>query len=281
MNRVFQGNEEIIRKIIHSFPKESFVKPVPYSQYCIKYDSCTIIIYDSGKIMFQGKNAGIYADTFFPETTEDLPQAGSDEVGTGDFFGPICVCAAYVNREIYDQIKDQRIIDSKQLTDQQVIQIAEKIMNIVPHSLLILDNTRYNEVIADNNMNRIKARMHNQAYLNLKKKLGSLPPLVVLDDFCGMKNYYSYLTEEKEIVRKIVFETKAENKYVSVACGAIMARYAFLKTLESMSRQYGMDFPKGSGSPADQFAEEFIRKHSLAEMSKVAKINFANYRKLK
>jgi hypothetical protein len=28
-----------------------------------------------------------------------LPQAGSDEVGTGDYFGPVCVCATIVTEK--------------------------------------------------------------------------------------------------------------------------------------------------------------------------------------
>lgn len=33
------------------------------------------------------------------EKISSYPQAGSDEVGTGDFFGPIVVCAAVVPDE--------------------------------------------------------------------------------------------------------------------------------------------------------------------------------------
>ena len=96
MNRVYQGNKEVIQKIKNSFDKEYFVQPPQYSNTRIKYDDCIITIYDSGKVMFQGANAGIYAATFFPEKEITLPQCGSDEVGTGDYFGPVCVCACCV-----------------------------------------------------------------------------------------------------------------------------------------------------------------------------------------
>ena len=85
MNRVYQGNEEVIQRIRSSFDREYFVQPPQYSNARIKYDDCIITIYDSGKVMFQGANAGIYAATFFPEKEITLPQCGSDEVGTGDY----------------------------------------------------------------------------------------------------------------------------------------------------------------------------------------------------
>ena len=275
-----------IEKIIASFDRSFFLEAPQYASYKISYDSCTIVIYDSGKVVFQGPNAQMYAVSFFPDLLEEdskeivLPQAGSDEVGTGDFFGPVCVCAAYVDEKRYEKIKDLNIIDSKQLTDKAILEMAPKIMKSVPHSLMVLDNEKYNEVYPHNNMNRIKARMHNQGYLNLRKKGIKLPELIVIDDFCGEDLYYHYLAGEKKVVRGITFETKAENKYISVACGAIIARYAFLKHMEEMSSRYDCQFPKGAGKTVEEFASEFIKKHSPEELRNVAKLNFKTMEKI-
>ncbi len=280
MNKVYQGNETVINRILASFDKECFLSCGQYELARIRYDDCIITVYKSHKVMFQGKNAEIYAAAFFPEEMIQLPQCGSDEVGTGDFFGPVCVCACYLDEEIYGKISSLNIRDSKQLDDPQIIKIAEQLINTVPHSLLILDNEKYNQVNRDNNMNRIKARMHNKAYLNLRNKVGDLGELVVLDDFCGRDNYFRYLKGEPEVYPDVVFQTKAENKYPAVACGALISRYGFLKTLDAMSEKYQMTFPKGAGAPADEFAEEFVNKYGKSELLKVAKCNFANYRKL-
>ena len=40
-------------------------------------------------------------------------QIGSDEVGTGDFLGPVVVCAAFVDEETMKVINEYHIVDSK------------------------------------------------------------------------------------------------------------------------------------------------------------------------
>ena len=252
------------------------MQPPQYSNARIKYDDCIITIYDSSKVMFQGANAGLYAATFFPEKEITLPQCGSDEVGTGDYFGPVCVCACYLDDKIYEKIRDLNVIDSKQLTDTYIEKIAPKLIEAVPHSLLILTNRQYNDVIRENNLNKIKARMHNKCYLNLMDKGIKLPQLTVIDDFCGEDKYYRYIRYEKDIVRNITFETKAENKYAAVACGAIISRYAFLESMKAMSEKYGMAFPKGAGSKVNEFGKAFIEKYGQGELINVAKLNFKN-----
>lgn len=280
MNRVFLADEAVINRIIKSFDREHFVTPPQYALYCIQYDDCSITIYNSRKVVFQGKNAAIYAASFFPEKSVVLPQAGSDEVGTGDYFGPVCVCGCYLDDDSYRQIEHLNIIDSKQLTDPQIIEIAKQLVRHVPYSLLILNNAKYNQLQSENNLNQIKAKMHNKCYLNLRNKGIILPDLLVIDDFCGEEKFYQYLQGEAEIIRNFSFETKAENKYVSVACGALIARYAFLESLQAMNRQYGCQFPKGAGPAVDEFAAYFVRKHGWQELRNVAKMNFKNTQKI-
>ena len=289
MNYVFKADGETIERITGSFDREYFRDPVPYRDYRIEYDSCVINIYTSGKVMFQGENARTYAASFFSleevEKQEEekqvspvssFPQAGSDEVGTGDYFGPICVCACYMDSKIYRKVKQLNLIDSKQLTDKQILEIAPELLKHVPHSLLILDPWKYNEVHKQSNLNKIKALMHNKAYLNLKDKGIKLPKLTVIDQFCSISAYYNYIRDEQEIVRNITFQTKAENSYVSVACGAIISRYAFLKEMEKMSEKYRMQFPKGAGSKVDIFIKEFTDRYGIEELNRVAKTDYKN-----
>ena len=291
MNYVFKADEQTIARIVNSFDRECFTDGVPYTRYAIRYDSCNINIYTSNKVMFQGENARIYAATFFgleaveaQENKEDkpantFPQAGSDEVGTGDYFGPICVCACYIDDAVYRKIKHLNLIDSKQLSDRDILAMGEELIRNVPHSLLILNNEKYNTVHKNANLNKIKALMHNKAYCNLRKKGIKLPEKIIIDQFCEERTYYRYLTDEKEVIRNITFETKAENKYVSVACGALISRYAFLKEMEAMGEKYHLTFPKGAGKQVDEFIKTFVRKYSVSELEKVAKTDYKNTEK--
>lgn len=255
-------------------------KNLPYTEYQLRLENCVITAYTSGKVVFQGKDAEVYAAYLLKNRTNKT-HAGSDEVGTGDYFGPVCVCACIVKDEDEDWIKQLGIKDSKQLTDLQMLKIAPLLMNQLDYSLLILDNARYNYVHETNNLNAIKAKLHNQAYLNLVNKGRQLPSLVVIDQFTPEANYYRYLKEEKQVVKGIHFETKAENKYLAVACASIIARYGFLKAWEALENHYKMTFTKGAGPNVDQDALSFVNQYGWDELKNIAKLHFKNTENIK
>lgn len=251
----------------------------PYAKWQIHKDGCTITCYTSGKTVFQGKNAAQYAEKYQSTKADILPQAGSDEVGTGDYFGPVCVCAAIVTDETLPLVRKLGVRDSKQLTDAEMRKIAPELLANLPHSLLTLPPAKYNQVHPTNNMNAIKAKMHNKAYANLAKKV-PLPSFRVIDQFTPEKTYYRYIADEPEIIRSIHFQTKAENAYPAVGAASIICRYTFLSYMDQMSEKYGVTFPKGAGAQVDVFAQNFVDTYGFTELGKVAKISFANTGKL-
>lgn len=85
-----------------------------------KYRNTAITIYNSNKVMFQGKDAESVANAMLPnksipsksdtkhnqskQTKQHISYnqfqcIGSDEAGSGDYFGPLTVCAAYVSKK--------------------------------------------------------------------------------------------------------------------------------------------------------------------------------------
>lgn len=271
-----------IQELKARYPKAEQAKTPPYAYYQIRLSDCVITAYQSGKVVFQGEGAAHHAGVFQPQqsTAAHYPQAGSDEVGTGDYFGPICVCAAYVTKEDETWLRELHIQDSKQVRDEQIRQLAPQLLSRLPHSLLILSDEKYNEVHEHFNMNAIKAQLHNQAYLHLIKKLHHQPQHIYLDQFTPEHLYYRYLHHEPQIVKGIHFETKAENKYLAVACGSIIARYAFLQKMDELSAQYQFEFPKGAGKGVDEQAKIFVSLHGAAALSMVAKLHFANTQRI-
>lgn len=253
------------------------IKPPQYAKWALRLENCNVTCYTSGKTVFQGKDASIYASSFLEKKTNSLilPQAGSDEVGTGDYFGPVCVCASIVDETIYSFIQDLGIKDSKQLNDADILKMAPYLLEKVPHSLLILQNEKYNIVHQENNLNAIKAKLHNQAYVHLQNKYG-LPAFKIIDQFTPEASYYKYIKHEKTIIQNIHFETKAENKYVSVATSSIIARFAFLKTMEEMEKKWDMSFQKGAGEKVDICAKQFVQRYGMENLQKVAKLHFKN-----
>lgn len=267
-------NEAEIKEL-YAVIKDTEVKTPDYALWQCKEENCVITAYKSGKVVFQGKDAYIFASKYIKDTNEPYPQAGSDEVGTGDYFGPVCVCASYITKDDISLLDELNIKDSKAIKDNYILEIGPKLLRTIPHSLVIVDNKKYNEVHTSLNMNEIKAKLHNQAFINLNKKI-KLPDNIIIDQFTPEKKYYEYISDQKTIIRNITFETKAENKYHSVAVSSIIARYSFLKKMEELEKKYNMKFIKGASSKVDECAKEFVNKYGYDELENVAKIHFKN-----
>lgn len=265
-----------------------------YICFFAKVDNLAITIYESKKgykVVFTGKNALYEAKIFNPdaEISEskserkidfiDLNnQCGSDEVGFGDFFGPLVVVGVYFDSSLTKKLDS--IKDSKKLTDEFILSFVPTIIKNVTFSKLTVHNEKYNSLIKKGyNMNQIKAMLHNRVLLNLQKRKPDCKTFYI-DQFCDEKLYYKYLKNEKEIVRNITFKTKGESYYPSVALASMIARYCFLQEMDVLSKKYNMNFPKGASKTVDEFATVFIQKYSLEELKKVCKINFTNFSKL-
>ena len=286
-------NTEEQQQLKNSLQHATECKTPPYANYQIKVEGCTITAYQSGKVVFQGQDADYYAQGYQvqepkkkqaskqPSSTnlERYPQCGSDEVGTGDYFGPVTVCATCVTKEDVAFLRELQIQDSKAVTDERIRELGPLLCERLTYSLLVLDNKKYNDIHPHFNMVAIKSRLHNQAFVHLKHKMNGLPSFCIIDQFVQGKSYYRYLQNVKEIVPDIHFETKAENKYLSVAAGSIIARYAFLQAFDRMCEQYDFTFLKGAGAKVDANIVDFVRRYGEEELRNVAKLHFANTKK--
>ena len=203
---------------------------------------------------------------------------GSDEVGTGDYFGPIVVTATYVNQENREFLEELGVKDSKKLTDEKILEIVPKIIKKIPYETIIYTNEEYNK--NDYNMNKVKAILHNKAILSLLKKDFYIYDKVVVDQFCLPKNYFNYLKESNNVFRKIDFTTKAEDKCLSVACGSLISRYVFIKEMNKLSKNIGMQIPKGASEKVDEFGIELVKKYGKDILKKITKYNFKNTEKI-
>lgn len=208
-------------------------------------------------------------------------QIGSDEVGVGDFLAPMIVVASYVTENDIKLLKELGVKDSKQLSDSKIREIGEILVKKIEYSKLTLSNDRYNELIAKENINSLKARMHNRALYNLVNKHPEVIGVYV-DQFVPREKYYEYLkaNPDENIVRDISFMTKGESLYPCVAASSIIARYAFLLEMDKLNEKYECKIPLGASKRVTDFAKEFIQKHGIVEFNKIAKKNFANYKEV-
>ena len=269
----------------------------PYIIFQANYSGLTITVYQNKKgkqkVVFAGPGALLEAKKW-DENVEAKEketkvtgwlckdnQIGSDEVGVGDFLLPVTVVAAFVRGKDLKTLAEFGVKDSKKVTDEKIREIAPLLLKKFFVSRLTLDNEHYNKLIAQGeNLNSIKAKMHNRALLNMFKKFPDTKNIFI-DQFVAESKYFSYLNDPKEQkVLNIVFKTKGESYYPCVALASIIARYAFLLEKDALEKKYKMSFPFGAGSDVNKFSEKFIKKYGLDEFNKIAKIHFANYKEI-
>lgn len=288
MNIVIKVDEETKNKMIEYYKDKKREKTPPYAIFQAEEEDTIITLYESGKAMFQGTSAFVDANMWkaIKENDEDnkneidylnTTSVGSDEVGTGDYFGPIVVTSCYVKKEDLPFLKDLGCTDSKKITDEKIKKIAPEIIKKIKYKSIILSNEEYNQKYSkENNMNKIKAIMHNRVLSLILDEINEKLDYIIVDEFAKENRYYSYLNEIPSVIKNITFVTKAESKNMAVACASIISRYIFLQEFDKLSDTYHIPLPKGSGANVDKIGEELVEKYGKEVLEKTAKKNFSN-----
>ncbi len=307
-NIVLQLSSELQNQVKSYYASSKIDRNAPGVVFAAKLSDTAITIYKSGKVMFQGTGATREASRWgevkssssqsstttssnkiiktkgdtLPENFAKLSVLGSDETGTGDYFGPVTVAAVYVPKDKIDLIYELGVKDSKMLTDQIMLKIAPDIMSVCSYSILTLRNDKYNAIQAKGySQGKIKAMLHNQALKHVLAKIEpEKPDYILIDQFAERNIYYNHIKNEKEIVREdVLFSTKAEQLHVSVAAASILARYAFLKEMDRLSQTVGVNLQKGASGKVDEMAARIWIKHGEETLKSISKWHFANTEK--
>lgn len=297
MNVVIKVNDEIKEKMIEYYKDKKRDKIIPYVIFQAQEEDTVITMYESGKVMFQGTSADVDAAMWgvqLEDTKEKQEEnkkkdekyyycssVGSDEVGTGDYFGPIVVTATYVKKEDIPFLEKLGVGDSKKIDDSKIMKIAPEIAKRVKYKSVILSNKEYNEKYSkDVNMNRIKAIMHNKVLYQLINEEKPCIDYIIVDEFAREKKYYEYLDGINFVQKNITFMTKAEDKNLAVACGSIISRYLFIKEFDKICDNLHIPLVKGSGRSVDDIGKEVVEKYGEEKLEEIAKLNFSNTQRI-
>lgn len=298
MKTVLNMNEKYLTKLTNYYRQYEVPSTSPHIIHLFQTDYFTISVYKNNKVLFQGKDAveeykqwskviGVEPNIIEPNHTSDYINQyyektviGSDEVGTGDFFGPVVVTAALVSPKDYAFLQTYQIRDSKTINDRIINEIAPILMKNISHHTLVLDNEKFNQLTKDGyNMNKIKAYLHNHA---IKKMMVKKIPYdtIIIDAFCNKKQYFNYL-KDQEVIKDIELIEKGESVHLSVAVAAIIARYRFLQEMNKLSHSIDITLPKGASASVDAIAKLILLKYGEDIFNKIAKVNFKNYQKIR
>ncbi len=282
-------------------------KTPQYALFQAQDGDTVVTLYESGKAVFQGNDADLASEYWIEtekinsgkaivtnsetkkkeelkkETVKDtsiyhnVNSVGSDEVGTGDYFGPIVVTSCYVTKDDVQYLDELGVCDSKKLTDEKIMKIAPLIAKRVKYKSIILNNKEYNKHHQnDYNMNKIKAIMHNKVLYQMINEEHPNYDYIIVDEFARENKYYEYIKDSTNIQRGITFMTKAEDKCLSVACASIISRYLFIKEFDKLSDELHIPLPKGASKEVDKIGMEIVSKYGKEKLEEVAKLNFMN-----
>lgn len=301
----FKVSNETMEEMKEHFIDKKRDKTPPYAIFQANEEDTVVTLYESGKVVFQGISADIDADMWkqreksltgkYPEEKVKkeekekidntdyyfISSVGSDEVGTGDYFGPVIVTASYVNKSDISFLENLGVRDSKKITDEKILKIAPEIIKRIKYVSIILNNKDYNKnYSSDVNMNKIKAILHNKALYSIIEKEKPNYDMIVVDQFVNPKKYYEYLKFNNPLVKNITFTTKAEDKCLSVGVASIISRYIFINEMKKLSLSLGLNIPFGASDEADRIGKIIVEKYGKDKLSEVAKLNFKNTSKI-
>jgi len=270
-------------------------RDVPHARFAGQRDKVTVVCYQSGKLVVQGKGTQDFVEFILePEVLKEarlgyetvlnpellLPRLGVDESGKGDLFGPLCVAGVYVNQAVLRAWQGSGIRDSKRITsDRRISELADLIRDTpgCVTTVVAVGNAAYNRLYAQiGNVNKLLAWGHARVIENLlaqKHRMQPPPVRAISDQFAigtgTLARALMPLGQSIELVQR----HKAEDD-PAVAAASILARHEFVRRLNGLSQRYGIAFPKGCSEAAQQALQQFVQKHGREALGQVAKLHF-------
>lgn len=307
---VLTVNKQTIEKMKAHYSSQLDGAVPPGAVFRAKTANAAITAYNSGKVLFQGKAPHLEAGRWgssssgsaatktgkksgspFPKQVSGTVPAGfltgshigSDETGTGDYFGPITVACALVEADKIEALRAIGVQDSKNLNDVTICRIAEDLVKMgIPYARVLLRNEKYNQLQRKGwTQGKMKAMLHHHAIQKLLAKTTDIPTEgILIDQFCMPDVYRRHIASEKgQVPDKTYFMTKAESHSIAVAAASILARTSFVKEMDRLSAELGVTLPKGASAKVDAAIADVIRTYGHDKLETIAKVHFANTKK--
>jgi len=205
---------------------------------------------------------------------------GSDEVGKGEWFGPLITVATCIKTNYIPRFQRIGIRDSKSLSKENIFSLFNKAneLEFKRHSVTI-NPKRLNELwkkfIEENrNYNDLIAWEHQRAILDLLEKIdNSKKILIIIDKFdvdkinSRLKNLY-----QKNNIQ-IIQKSQAESE-IPVALASIIAKKIWYEEIEKINYNFNLTLPKTHLEDVDPDIVYQIGKLFFKNVRKVINLYF-------
>src|SRR5881396_3866102 len=265
--------------------------PKQYTLFFGQKNKLSVAVYEKGpKVLVQGKGVEEfvqfelepkvlgeaklgYEEVHLPEMFE--PHFGVDESGKGDFFGPLVIAGAYVDRGIARKLLDGGVVDSKRIgSDARIHALADAVRKNTMglFDVVLIGPAKYNDLYEKfGNLNKLLAWGHARVIENLLAKRPDCPR-ALSDQFADARVVEQSLLRHG---RKINIEQRprAESD-IAVAAASILAREAFINWLERKGKEIGLRLDRGVSAGVKESAKKLVEMNGPGALREVAKVHF-------
>lgn len=249
-------SKAILNKVISYLKKQKgFVELTPASQYealrC-KIAEEVVVVYNSGKVVLNNipKLTQLMTEVLSKVVDYDSRIIiGSDEVGKGEWLGPLVVCAVCLNRDQTIFLQANGIMDSKDLSLSRIQELAPLIKkNSLASSCVPTHPRRFNELMQEfrdeqKKLDELIAWAHSTAISKVYEKLQVeriKADLILIDEF---NRYITDIRLSQKIdpsLFEIIQKPHAE-EHIAVACASILAKSYREDWINRKSKELNLD----------------------------------------
>ena len=214
-----------------------------------------------------------------PETEPDYPYIGTDESGKGDYFGPLVIAGVYITPKEGNILRSLEVRDSKELSDQGVMQLSSKIKSMKEfiYDVILISPEKYNQLYEKmGNLNRLMGWAHAKVIENLLERCNASE--AISDKFGNEKIILEALQTRGQQIN-LTQVTKAE-KFTAVAAASIIARNAVIEWFNVQSKKLKIQILKGSSEEVEKVAKKILDNYGEESLNKLVKLHFKTSKKI-
>lgn len=257
--------------------KTGLKKRKPTNEYellRVENGNIKIVVYKSGKLVYNDTvESARVIDEILDVDRKYTYFIGSDEVGKGEWYGPLVVGCVALEPSLIKKFRKMGAKDSKSMDKKQLLLVAGRITKetfvkrITPF-LPETYNRLYEEFQKENKtLNELLAWAHSSV---IRKVLGSIryeSAKLVIDKFDVEKTYRRlYGINNSKI--KVIQKSKGESE-TPVAVASILAKVRFEELVDNLNEKYNIDLRQAKPEDLDPKILRYVAKLHFKNVKKV------------
>lgn len=209
-----------------------------------------------------------------PEPQPDVSGwIGTDESGKGDYFGPLVIGGVHVDSKIRGQLSKLRVRDSKRISDNVIKELDYQIRSSCIYSVVVIGPEKYNLLYEKmKNLNKLLAWGHARVIENILLRVECKK---AISDQFGSENYIKNALMKLGKQIELTQTPRAESD-IGVAAASILARAEFVRRMERLSQECGLQLPKGASEQVNSVGRRILEQMGKEALNRFAKLHFKN-----